>query len=118
MEKPQFSKNFFTEFVQIINQGKKKGEKKHVIQEYDKCDFRPIHAWLMANKEAKKSATKEEKLAIKKQNEELIEKYGYAMVDGHKERVSNFKVEPPGIFLGRGNHPKAGMIKVMVTYSH
>eukprot|EP01119_Soliformovum_irregulare_P004412 TRINITY_DN1540_c0_g1_i1.p1 TRINITY_DN1540_c0_g1~~TRINITY_DN1540_c0_g1_i1.p1 ORF type:complete len:814 (-),score=300.27 TRINITY_DN1540_c0_g1_i1:2235-4676(-) len=111
MQKPQFSKNFFKEFLEILNEGKEKKAKKHVIQEFSKCDFGPIHSWLMAGKEAKKQATKEEKLALKKQNEEVAAKYGFAMVDGHKEKVGNFKVEPPGIFLGRGDHPKAGQIK-------
>jgi DNA topoisomerase-1 len=27
-------------------------------------------------------------------------------------QVGNFRVEPPGLFRGRGEHPKMGMIKV------
>lgn len=33
------------------------------------------------------------------------------MVDGLAERISNYLVEPPGIFRGRGEHPKSGRIK-------
>ena len=29
-----------------------------------------------------------------------------------RERIGNFKIEPPGLFRGRGDHPKQGMIKV------
>jgi DNA topoisomerase-1 len=34
------------------------------------------------------------------------------MVDGRKEKIGNFRVEPPGLFRGRGDHPKTGMLKV------
>ncbi|GFH23824.1 DNA topoisomerase 1, partial [Haematococcus lacustris] len=58
--------------------------KKHKIQALDKCDFTPIFDYLMAEREKKKAMTKE---------------------------VGNFRVEPPGLFRGRGEHPKMGMIK-------
>lgn len=32
-------------------------------------------------------------------------------MDGHKEKIGNFKIEPPGLFRGRGDHPKQGMLK-------
>lgn len=32
-------------------------------------------------------------------------------MDNHRERIANFKIEPPGLFRGRGNHPKMGMLK-------
>jgi len=37
--------------------------------------------------------------------------YAFALVDSVQERVGNYKVEPPGLFRGRGAHPKTGMIK-------
>lgn len=33
------------------------------------------------------------------------------MIDGHKEKIGNFKIEPPGLFRGRGEHPKMGKLK-------
>ncbi|XP_039072280.1 DNA topoisomerase 1 beta-like isoform X3 [Hibiscus syriacus] len=39
------------------------------------------------------------------------EKYMWAIVDGVKEKVGNFRVEPPGLFRGRGEHPKMGKLK-------
>jgi len=30
---------------------------------------------------------------------------------GRGRQVGNFRVEPPGLFRGRGEHPKMGMIK-------
>ena len=44
-------------------------------------------------------------------------KYSYAIVDGHLEKVGNYNVEPPGLFRGRGKHPKTGMLKARVMPS-
>jgi DNA topoisomerase-1 len=38
--------------------------------------------------------------------------YRFATIDGRKEKVGNFRVEPPGLFRGRGQHPKMGKLKV------
>lgn len=44
-------------------------------------------------------------------------KYSYAIVDNHLEKVGNYNVEPPGLFRGRGEHPKTGMLKPRVMPS-
>ncbi|XP_036064837.1 DNA topoisomerase I, mitochondrial isoform X2 [Onychomys torridus] len=31
--------------------------------------------------------------------------------DGRREKIGNFKMEPPGLFCGRGDHPKMGKLK-------
>ncbi|KAJ4372470.1 DNA topoisomerase 1 [Neocucurbitaria cava] len=36
------------------------------------------------------------------------------MWDGRKQKVGNFRVEPPGLFRGRGEHPKTGRVKKRV----
>ena len=61
--------------------------------------------------EERKNWTKEQKLELKQQNEAIQNEYGYCMMDGHKEKVGNFKIEPPGLFRGRGDHPKQGKLK-------
>lgn len=48
---------------------------------------------------------------LKEANEKIREEYGYCLLDNHKERIGNFKIEPPGLFRGRGEHPKQGMLK-------
>lgn len=40
--------------------------------------------------------------------------YAYALVDFIREKVGNTRVEPPGLFRGRGEHPKQGMLKVRI----
>lgn len=65
-----------------------------------------------AEKERKKVMTRQEKQKLKEEKTALEEKYMYAMVDGRKEKVGNFRIEPPGLFRGRGAHPKTGCLKV------
>ena len=55
--------------------------------------------------------TDKEKLAKKIKTEERKLKYGYAYIDGHLEKVGNFSVELPGLFMGRGKNPLRGKIK-------
>ena len=106
--KPQFNANFFKEFQALANKGR---EKSQHLTDFAKCDFQPLRDYLDAEKEKKKARSKEDKDKEKAAKKELQDKYGYAMVDGHKQKVGNYMVEPPGIFLGRGNHPKTGMWK-------
>jgi len=41
----------------------------------------------------------------------------YATIDGKKEKIGNFRIEPPGIFIGRGCHPLLGSIKPKILPS-
>ena len=61
--------------------------------------------------EERRNWTKEQKQELKQQNENIQNEYGYCMMDGHREKVGNFKIEPPGLFRGRGDHPKQGKLK-------
>jgi len=104
MTKPTFLNNFWQGFEQVLG-------RNHVIKSLEKCDFTPIYEYHMAEREKKKSMTKEEKEAVKREREKLEAKYKIAMVDGVVETVGNFRVEPPGLFRGRGEHPKMGKLK-------
>ena len=48
---------------------------------------------------------------IKLDKDKAEEKYMWATMNGKREQVGNFRVEPPGLFRGRGEHPKMGRIK-------
>lgn len=100
----RFKRNFWKEWRKII-------DKNLNIVEFDKCDFRLIKEYLDKEKEKKNLMTKEEKLQVKENNDKLAEKYKYCMIDGKKQQVGNYRIEPPGLFLGRGCHPKLGMLK-------
>jgi len=45
----------------------------------------------------------------------MKEKYGKAIMDGKEVEVGNYMAEPPGIFIGRGEHPIRGRWKPRVT---
>ncbi|KAI8974290.1 hypothetical protein BDB01DRAFT_402845 [Pilobolus umbonatus] len=107
---PIFQKNFFRDWQSIL----KKDPKNPEITDFNKCDFRPIWEKLEADKEKKKSMTKEEKLKIKNDRLAIEEPYLTAIVDGRKEKIGNFRIEPPGLFRGRGDHPKTGTLKKRV----
>jgi DNA topoisomerase-1 len=69
---------------------------------------------LNIQKEKKKAMTKVEKDEIKKQKAEVDAIFGFCLLDGRKEKVGNFRIEPPGLFRGRGDHPKTGSLKQRV----
>jgi DNA topoisomerase-1 len=103
-----FIKNFFHDFKAILG-------KNHVIKDFKKCDFEPIRTHLNQQKIIKKAITDEERKANKEDRNQVLFKYGYALVDGHLERVGNYNMEPPGTFRGRGEHPKMGKLKQRVS---
>ncbi|KAL0873222.1 hypothetical protein Bca101_022927 [Brassica carinata] len=104
--KPLFRKNFWNDWRKLLG-------KKHVIQKLDDCDFTPIYEWHLEKKQLKflsfDNVQKNKEKKEKKQ--EQGEKYMWAIIDGVKEKIGNFKVEPPGLFAGRGEHPKMGKLK-------
>ena len=100
----KFNKNFFNDFKKVL-------PKELKIDDLYQIDFSLIKKHLDKLAEAKKSLTKEEKEKIKAKNAEIEEPYKNCIIDGTNQKVGNYKIEPPGIFLGRGEHPKIGMIK-------
>ena len=69
-------------------------------------------------KEKYKTLAKEEKKKIsqakKAERERLKATYGKAVVDGVEVDIANWLVEPPGLFMGRGQHPMRGRWKPRV----
>ncbi|KAJ0101092.1 hypothetical protein Patl1_04083 [Pistacia atlantica] len=110
MQKPKFKENFWTDWRKLLG-------KNHVIQNLTDCDFKPIYDWHQEQKEKKKQMSSEEKKALKEEKMKQEEKYMWAIVDGVKEKVGNFRVEPPGLFRGRGEHPKMGKLKKRIRPS-
>lgn len=107
VQKKRFNENFFEDFRAVL-----KGSSAYkVIKKLDKCDFSKIREMLDEEKERKKKMTSEEKKAKKEEERLKTEKFMIAKVDGRDEKIGNFRVEPPGLFLGRGEHPKMGRVK-------
>ena len=102
-----FNKNFWKDWKKVLG-------KEHKIQSLDECNFNLIQKYILDEKEKAKNVSKEEREQIKKNKEEYEKKYKVATLDGIEQPVGNFRMEPPGIFLGRGCHPKLGRIKKRV----
>lgn len=101
-----FNKNFFEDWRKEMT-----SEERKIIKDLSKCNFKEMHAYFTMKAEERRNWTKEQKQELKKENEKILEEYGYCLMDGHKQRVGNFKIEPPGLFRGRGDHPKQGKLK-------
>ncbi|KAL5576598.1 hypothetical protein UlMin_018297 [Ulmus minor] len=99
MQKQTFRQNFWTDWRKLLG-------KNHVIQNLDTCDFTPIYDWYQNEKEQKKQMSTYEKKALKEDKSKQEEKYMWVVVDDVKEKVSNFRVEPLGLFRGHEEHPK------------
>ena len=107
-----FQKNFTADFAKTLDSKFKKIS-------YEDIDFSDAYKLVDKEKDLKEMMTKEEKKAIaakrKELREELKAKYGVAIMDGKEVEVGNYMAEPPGIFIGRGEHPLRGKWKPRVT---
>uniref|UniRef100_A0A7S1TRD4 DNA topoisomerase 1 n=1 Tax=Phaeomonas parva TaxID=124430 RepID=A0A7S1TRD4_9STRA len=104
---PTFNKNFMTDFKKILGKG-------HRIKDFNKIDWSGLRSYTTSKKLVKRSATDEEKAEVKAEKQATQAQFGLALVDGHLEKVGNFTIELPGLFRGRGKHPKTGKVKQRV----
>lgn len=117
VENPTFNKNFFEDFTTILDKtghAKDKDGNTIKIKKFEKCDFKPIFEWFDAERAKKKALPAAEKKALKAEKEAAEADYMFCTWDGRKQKVGNFRVEPPGLFRGRGEHPKTGRVKKRV----
>ncbi|TAQ89725.1 hypothetical protein B7494_g1956 [Chlorociboria aeruginascens] len=117
VENPTFQKNFFADFTESVkNTGgaKDKDGNKIAIKEFSKLDFKPIFNYYDGKSTERKARSTAEKKAEKAAKDEAEAPYTHCLWDGRREQVGNFRVEPPGLFRGRGEHPKTGRVKKRV----
>jgi len=105
-KKDIFNENFFEDWRKEMDK-----EERNLITDLSKCNFREITTYFTEVSEAKKAAPKEEKDKIKEANKKISDHYGVCTMDGHVQKVGNYRCEPPGLFRGRGDHPKQGKLK-------
>ena len=94
-EKKAFAKKIKEERAALV---KKKGEER---------------AALVKKKGEERAARVREKNA---ERDKLKKKYGTAVMDGKKVDIANYMAEPPGIFIGRGDHPLRGRWKPRIDF--
>ncbi len=97
-------KNFSTEFKKVLPE-------KYKNSSFSDFDFSKIKEYIDSNREKNKNKSQEEKKIEREKKQKLMDYYGWAIVDGSLEKLSNFLVEPPGIFRGRGEQPLSGKLK-------
>ena len=107
-----FQKNFTEDFAKTLDSKFKKIS-------YEDIDFSNAYKVVDKEKDLKEMMTKEDRKALAVKRKELREKlkikYGIAIMDGKEVEVGNYMAEPPGIFIGRGEHPLRGKWKPRVT---
>lgn len=117
VENPTFQRNFFGDFKAVLEEtGGARDLKGNLveIEEFDKLDFTGIYDHFAALNLARKNRSAAEKKAEKEQKAAAEGPFMFCKWDGRKEKVGNFRVEPPGLFRGRGEHPKTGRVKLRV----
>lgn len=57
VKKEKFNENFFGDWRKILG-------KNHVIQDFSKCDFKPIYEWHLREKEKKKQMSAEVSICL------------------------------------------------------
>lgn len=86
---------------------------------YSEIDFTDAYLFVDRERDARDMMSKEERKALaaerKRIREEMRARHGSAVVDGQSVDVANYMAEPPGIFIGRGDHPLRGKWKRRVT---
>lgn len=120
---PKYRENFFADLTAIYLEP----ERKAIIKEFKRLDFsrlvKHFKDQILANKafaERKKkkeltaSEIKENKLDARQKKErrtQMNDHYGMAKVNGYKQAVGGYTVEPPALFEGRGKSNYVGKIK-------
>lgn len=124
IENKTFNKNFWYDWKKILGKNSK-------IQSLEDCNFTEYKKIIDDEKEIAKNIIdpnvvnqKVDENNKKNKEDDVIlsrvvynitpteeDKYKVAIVDGNVQPVGNYRMEPPGIFLGRGTNPNIGKIK-------
>jgi DNA topoisomerase-1 len=118
VQDPVFQSNFMSDFSKLLPDRFKAANMQDIdfAMAYRLVDEEKTMK--EADKERFKNLPREEKkkisLAKKGEREKLKATFGKAMVDGVEVDIANWLVEPPGLFMGRGQHPMRGRWKPRV----
>jgi DNA topoisomerase I len=104
----RFKKNFFNDLRKVL-------PKEIRANSIDDFNLSEVKKHLDNLSEKRKQLSRETKLKLKEKQELLEMPYKYIIIDGARQKVGNYKIEPPGIFMGRGDHPKLGKIKRRIS---
>ena len=116
VQDPVFQSNFLNDFKKLLP------EKFQNINSIKEVNFSEAYKLVEEEKKIKEAEIEririlpsEEKRKLysskKAEREKLRSIYGKAIVDGIEVDIANWLVEPPGLFMGRGQHPLRGKWK-------
>ena len=116
VQDPVFQSNFLNDFKKLLP------EKFQNINSIKEINFSEAYKLVEEEKKIKEAEIEririlpsEEKRKLysskKAEREKLRSIYGKAIVDGIEVDIANWLVEPPGLFMGRGQHPLRGKWK-------
>ncbi|MDG7022201.1 MAG: DNA topoisomerase I [Nitrososphaerota archaeon] len=112
VQDPVFRSNFMKYFVEQLPPPANKAK-------FEEIDLAQFYRLVDKERAEKEAMSKEEKKALaearKEKREALRAKYGKAVLDGKEIDLANYLAEPPGLFMGRGQHPLRGSWKPRVT---
>jgi len=91
-----FNNNFWKDWKKLL-------KNNNEITDFSKCNFSKFYELFIKNRELNKEKNKDINTDLNK--------YKTAIVDGKEQKIGNYLVEPAGLFIGRGCHPKIGRIK-------
>ena len=107
-----FQENFWVDFSATLPD-----DLKNTVFPED-WNFNYISLELQTNKEKLKEKDRETKQKEKEEKEKIKEQYGFAEINGQRTPLANFLIEPPGLFMGRGDHPLRGRWKPRTLPEH
>ncbi|MBA3284730.1 MAG: DNA topoisomerase I, partial [Nitrosopumilus sp.] len=115
-----FQRNFLNDFKKFLPK-----EYGNALTSIEQIDFNHFFVYVENEKKEKEkekerlrnlSPEERKKIIIENKNEKQKVRnfYGKAIIDGIEVDVANWLVEPPGLFMGRGQHPLRGRWKPRV----
>jgi len=105
---PLVRKNFTASFLDLF-------DSSLGASSLEDFDFTQIKEHLEKIREDKKNRPIDERKKEAAEKAEHDAKFKFCLFNNKVEKVSNFVVEPPGIFRGRGEHPHAGCLKSRIV---
>ena len=108
--KPFYRKNFQRLFLGSFDPAHPLVQ-KHGTLNFEAFNFGPLVTHLESEKKKRDTLTREDKTRAKEERDKQDQRYKHIIVDNRLEKIANFKNEPPTLFKGRGEHPKAGTLK-------
>jgi DNA topoisomerase I len=102
-----FNSNFWNDFKKLLPKGS-------LIKKFSGLSFENFVKYTKTKKDLQGNISRSRKRYEKDQKELKYAPFKTAYVDGKPQDVGNFIIEPASIFMGRGKHPKMGMIKTRI----